>query len=69
MLSIQFFISDCLAWSNFLHNIDDLDATEYIQEHFKVSPSKMTWQEGREYCQRMGGDLSTHGMQNLTVRR
>ena len=64
------YLLECVTWRTFLHDItDDLDTTAYIQEHFKVSPTKMTWQQGREYCQSIGGDLAANGMKNIDIRR
>ena len=31
---------------------------------YRVSPHPMKWDEGRGYCQSLGGDLIVNGLQN-----
>ena len=44
--------------------ITPLDGFQY-----KLVTTAQSWQRSRNACQRMGGDLATHGVQNWVTRR
>jgi len=46
-----------------------VEITSTLRAMYEVTPSKMTWQQGREYCQARGGDLAFHNFDTLDDRK
>jgi len=49
-----------------LPNEDDGEDRCY---RYEITPDRVTWQEGRDYCRRKGGDLAHHGFQDIATRQ
>ena len=46
------------GWSHFIH-----------ERIYVLSASQYTWDNGRDYCLSLGGDLAVEGMKNVEKRR